>query len=530
MYQVLYRKFRPKTFSDVSGQAHVTKTLKNEIISNRLAHAYLFTGSRGTGKTSCAKILAKAVNCLRPDDGDPCCECEICLGIENGSIMDVVEIDAASNNGVDNIRTLREEANFTPAAGKYRVYIIDEVHMLSVGAFNALLKTLEEPPEHVLFILATTEVHKLPATVLSRCQRFDFKRIDDEDIKQRLLYVAEQEGVSLTEDAALLIARLADGGLRDALSLLDQCVGVSREVDADTVNRVSGLSGRQYLMDITEAVIQKNCAKALETVDTLYKNGADMERLCEELISHFRNLMILKATDRAGAFLTASKEDTERMAEAASALSLDRILSALDLMQETLTKLHFGLSRRVEMELALISLCTAPAPSGGGASEAVPAQLLERLQALETALKNRPAAGPDKPSVPKQKPMVKEPAEEEPPKPEAPLLPEGKLSGWPEIVSDIKKEYIPLGVSLKDSVAYVSGNYILIDVPDYDYFKELMEHKDNKDKLRKVVEAHTGRRYNLGPYKKEETAEEAQSPLQQLAEEARSAGVDVEIT
>ena len=243
-YQALYRKWRPQVFADVVGQEHVTRTLMNEVRTGRHSHAYLFTGSRGTGKTTCAKIFAKAVNCEHPVNGDPCNCCETCKGIDNGSILDVVEIDAASNNGVDNIREIRDEANFTPVGGKYRVYIIDEVHMLSTGAFNALLKTLEEPPEHVKFVLATTEVHKLPATILSRCQRFDFHRISPEDIAARLNYVAKEEHLDLTPGAANLIARLADGALRDALSILDQCIGQGTSIDEATVNAVVGLAGR----------------------------------------------------------------------------------------------------------------------------------------------------------------------------------------------------------------------------------------------------------------------------------------------
>lgn len=266
MYKVLYRKWRPQVFADVVGQPQVTITLKNELMAGRIAHAYLFTGSRGTGKTTCAKILAKAVNCLDLHDGDPCGNCEICRGIESGSVMDIVEIDAASNNGVDNIRMLREEANFTPAAAKYRVYIIDEVHMLSTGAFNALLKTLEEPPEHVIFILATTEVHKLPATILSRCQRFDFRRIPPQEIAGRLTYVAEQENAVLEEQAGLLLARLADGALRDALSLLDQCLGRSKQVTLEVVQETVGLVGRDHLFALSEAVRGHDSSSALVRV------------------------------------------------------------------------------------------------------------------------------------------------------------------------------------------------------------------------------------------------------------------------
>ena len=248
MYQVLYRKYRPKNFSDVYGQDHVVSTLKNEIKEGRISHAYLFTGSRGTGKTTCAKILAKAVNCENPRDGEPCNECEVCRGLDASTIYDVVEIDAASNNGVDNIRDLREEANYTPSRGRYRVYIIDEVHMLSTGAFNALLKTLEEPPAHVIFILATTEVHKLPATILSRCQRFDFKRIQPETMAVRLKQVASLEGMTLDDDAAVLIARIADGALRDGLSILDQCGSRSKTIDSTLVSQVAGRALQPYKM------------------------------------------------------------------------------------------------------------------------------------------------------------------------------------------------------------------------------------------------------------------------------------------
>ena len=260
MYKVLYRKYRPQYFADVVGQPQVTVTLKNELMRGRIAHAYLFTGSRGTGKTTCAKILARAVNCLHPKDGDPCGECEICRGLEDGSILDVVEIDAASNNGVDSIRSLIEESNFTPATARYRVYIIDEVHMLSVAAFNALLKTLEEPPPHVIFILATTEVHKLLPTILSRCQRFDFKRIAPEDIAGRLEDVAQRENAQLDHDAALLIARVADGALRDALSLLDQCLGRDRHVTLDIVNQTAGVAARDYLAALAQDIVHQDPA------------------------------------------------------------------------------------------------------------------------------------------------------------------------------------------------------------------------------------------------------------------------------
>ena len=317
MYQALYRKWRPKDFSDVYGQPHVTRTLRSQLENGRISHAYLFTGSRGTGKTTCAKILSKAVNCLNPVDGNPCNECEICRGIENGSILDVIEIDAASNNGVDNIRDLREEANFTPANAKYRVYIIDEVHMLSIGAFNALLKTLEEPPSHVIFILATTEIHKLPSTILSRCQRFDFKRIAPEDITARLMYVAEKENVNLTSNAASLIARIADGGMRDALSLLDRCFAMGTDIDENTVSDAAGIAGTIHLFSFSEFVAKGDFTSSLRLVSKLHSESCDIDSLCTELTLHFRNLMVAKTVGDCEGLIVCSKDELEKIKERA---------------------------------------------------------------------------------------------------------------------------------------------------------------------------------------------------------------------
>ena len=357
-YQALYRKWRPQVFADVVGQEHVTRTLMNEVRTGRHSHAYLFTGSRGTGKTTCAKIFAKAVNCEHPVNGDPCNCCETCKGIDAGSILDVVEIDAASNNGVDNIREIRDEANFTPVGGKYRVYIIDEVHMLSTGAFNALLKTREEPPEHVKFVLATTEVHKLPATILSRCQRFDFHRISPEDIAARLTYVAKEENLQLTPGAANLIARLADGALRDALSILDQCIGQSTNIDEATVNAVVGLAGRDYLFQLADSILHRNSAMALAQIDDLYNRSCDMERLCNELINHFRNLMVCKAVKNPKDLIVCSAVELAAYQSVAKKTSMSDILNTLNALGDALVLIRKGLNRRVEMEMALIRLCT----------------------------------------------------------------------------------------------------------------------------------------------------------------------------
>ena len=292
MYRALYRKWRPQRFEDVVGQRAIVTALKNQITADRVGHAYLFTGVRGTGKTTCAKIFAKAVNCLHPVNGDPCGECEICRGIDNGSLLDVVEMDAASNNGVDDIRDLRDETAYTPSACRYKVYIIDEVHMLSTAAFNALLKTLEEPPAHVIFILATTEIQKVPATILSRCQRYDFTRIGPEDIARRVEYIAGEEKLELTPEGVELIARLADGALRDALSSLDTCAGVTARIDADVVRRMAGVTDRSYLFRISDAIQAQDGAAALAQLAQLRQQSVDVKRLTEELIAHYRALML----------------------------------------------------------------------------------------------------------------------------------------------------------------------------------------------------------------------------------------------
>ena len=372
MYQALYRKWRPKVFADVVGQSHITETLMNEIVTGRHSHAYLFTGSRGTGKTTCAKIFAKAVNCQHPVNGDPCNQCEICRGIDDGSILDVVEIDAASNNGVDNIRDIRDEAKFTPVNGQYRVYIIDEVHMLSAGAFNALLKTLEEPPEHVKFVLATTEVQKLPATILSRCQRFDFKRIRPEDIAGRITYVAQQENLNLTAEAANLIARLADGALRDALSILDQCISHGRDIDEAVVNEVVGLAGKDHLFALADSILRHDSAAALNQINLLYSGSCEMDRLCNELINHFRNLMIAKAVKDPHGLIVCSDQELQEYRSMAAGCSMEQILQALDVLGETMNNLRKGLNRRVEVEMAMIRLCGDLGTAASAATAGMP--------------------------------------------------------------------------------------------------------------------------------------------------------------
>ena len=379
LYRALYRKWRPQVFSDVSGQNHITETLMNEISTGRLSHAYLFTGSRGTGKTTCAKILAKAVNCLDPQNGGPCNECRICKGIDDGSILDVTEIDAASNNSVDNIRDLRDEVNFTPAAAKYRVYIIDEVHMLSTGAFNALLKTLEEPPEHVLFILATTEVQKLPATILSRCQRFDFRRIPPEDIAARLMTVAKNENLELSNDAALLIARISDGALRDALSILDQCAGYNEPITVNTVGNAAGLLGKDYLFEISDALLNQDSPAVLNIIDRLHSSSCDMERLMSELVNHFRNIMMAKTTRNPEKFIVSTPDELMRYKENADKMTYGTILHIMETLCREASQLKYSSHQRAQTETTLIRLCE-PALSTDNAA------VIRRLDELEAQL------------------------------------------------------------------------------------------------------------------------------------------------
>lgn len=411
MYQVLYRKYRPKVFADVYGQEHITSTLINEIKEGRVSHAYLFTGSRGTGKTTCAKILAKAVNCEHNENGEPCNECEICKGLDDGTIYDVVEIDAASNNGVDNIRDLREEANYTPSRGKYRVFIIDEVHMLSTGAFNALLKTLEEPPEHVIFILATTEVHKLPATILSRCQRFDFKRIQPETMAIRLKQVAGFENMRLSDEAAILISRIADGGMRDALSILDQCAGRSKDIDEKLVSEVAGIAGREALYELSQAVAAKNSGAALDIIAKLHANSYDMERLCVEMINHYRNFLIVKTVNKNRGLIICTDDEYNSILSGAQDYTLPQVIYALDLFQDTLVKIKGGANSRIEMEMSFIKLCE---PKLDSSVESILSRLSQVENAVRRGITAVPASSGDEAGVSQAKPQPAAEKEKQP--------------------------------------------------------------------------------------------------------------------
>ena len=392
MYRALYRKWRPQRFADVVGQTAIVTALQNQISAGRIGHAYLFTGTRGTGKTTCAKIFAKAVNCLDTSSPDPCGECEICKGIDSGSVMDIIEMDAASNNGVDDIRDLRDEVAYLPSVCKYKVYIIDEVHMLSTAAFNALLKTMEEPPEHVIFILATTEVQKVPVTILSRCQRYDFTRITADDIAGRLLYVAGQEKIELDENAAQLIGRLADGAMRDALSILDTCAGVDNHVDEALVRRMAGVTDRGYLFEISDAIAAGDSVTALEKIAELRQQSVDMRRLCMELAGHYRNLMLC-ALPGGTSLLTGISPEEEAAYTQRRDFPQREAIRAIRALGSALEHMTRGSDQRIELELALFSLSEPPQQMQAVPVQAVPARAAAQ-PAVVQPFASAPAAQP----------------------------------------------------------------------------------------------------------------------------------------
>ena len=478
MYRALYRKWRPQRFEDVVGQRAIVTALKNQITANRVGHAYLFTGVRGTGKTTCAKIFAKAVNCLHPVNGDPCGECEICKGIDNGSILDVVEMDAASNNGVDDIRDLRDETAYTPSACKYKVYIIDEVHMLSTAAFNALLKTLEEPPAHVIFILATTEIQKVPATILSRCQRYDFTRIGPEDIARRVEYIAGEEKLELSPDGAELIARLADGALRDALSILDTCAGVTAKIDADVVRRMAGVTDRSYLFRISDALEAQDGATALAQLAQLRQQSVDVKRLTEELIAHYRALMLAALPGGQSLLSGVSPEEEALYLEKGPQLGQREAIRAIRALGSALEHMTRGSDQRIELELALFGLSEPPqqpqavpvqaAPVRAAAQPAAPQPFASATAVQPFA--SAPTPQPPIPSVPVVQPaaepkLVKaEPSvpseisveqtspvqtEELPPLPEEPPVQQAGMLPWDEPAAQAAQPAAPVPAELE---------------------------------------------------------------------------------
>ena len=433
MYQALYRKWRPKTFSEVVGQEHITATLQRQVAEGKTAHAYLFTGSRGTGKTTCARIMAKAVNCLNPQDGAPCCQCEACRSIDSGRALDVTELDAASNNGVDQVRALREEAVYTPSVLRKRVYIIDEVHMLSTAAFNALLKILEEPPEHLLFILATTELHKVPATILSRCQRFSFKRILPRDMEKQLLSIAKAEAIDLTADGAEILSRMANGALRDALSLLDQCRVAPGTIDSAAVLDVLGLAGSVQTQKLMGCLLRRDSADALALFDELYRGGKDVAALLSELADLGREMTIAKAAPEGGSALLSGMYDRKTLTAMGKDIPLSRLIYLTTAAQQCCASLPDSIRPRTDGELCLLRMCDESLSGDYAALES-------RLTRLEDTVKKGVAFAPgvqsapavpqaatavtQAPAEPVPSPAPRQVAEEEPPLPEAPPMPE----------------------------------------------------------------------------------------------------------
>ncbi len=556
MYRVLYRKWRPAVFTDVSGQEHITSTLQNEVSSGRLNHAYLFTGSRGTGKTTCAKILAKAVNCLNPQNGNPCGECEICKGIDDGSILDIVEMDAASNRKIDDIRQIIDEVQFKPAKCKYRVYIVDEVHMLTTEAFNALLKTLEEPPEHVIFILATTEVHKLPQTIRSRCQRFDFHRIPPKAIADRVEYVVSQENAEITESAALMLASVADGALRDALSLLDSCLAVSSHIDEEVVRNAAGLVSKTYLFELAAAIINKNPTRSLEIIDRLYSESKDMARLCDELVEHFRALMLIKTIKNPRDILIMSDDEFEQAVTQSDYLSLADIVFYMDVLSRAYQRMGRGTGDRTELEMALVKLS---ATELDGTVEALTA----RVTALEKAVKRGITVNYAQPaqqsvqaeaaqsaSVPNTQTEVEEPfAKPEPEHKKAPVAkpaPEVKsvaqrasvnldelydnavpFARWVEVVDSLKSVSRSIAAAFAGSTAYESGNYLLIDTNNELAF-DLLRQNGRRAEIKQALLELTGKNYSLGPYKRSTPKKvEKTDPLNSLVQSLEGSGVEI---
>lgn len=551
MYQVLYRKYRPKVFSDVVGQEHITTTLSREIETGKLSHAYLFTGSRGTGKTTCAKILAKAVNCLHPVDGNPCNECEICKGIESGAILDVVEIDAASNNGVDNIRDIRDESNFAPANCKYRVYIIDEVHMLSIGAFNALLKTLEEPPPHVKFILATTEVHKLPVTILSRCQRFDFKRVSPQAMTARMMKIADMEGFTLEDEAAALISRLADGGMRDALSTLDQCMGRGDTVTAQIVYNVAGVTGKDHLFELTKAIGNSDHAQAVSIINELHSNSFDMERLCGDLIDHFRSLMIVKTIKQPENVLVCTHEEIESYKSQSAEFTLEAILYSIDLLQNAMANIKRGVNRRIEMEMTVIRLASPKLDTDNKA-------LLRRIADLELMVKTGaaiPVASPAQvnaddtqkapagseasvdpvsaptPPVTEDKKEETQPAKQETSVQESDAI-DNNFTQWTQVLNELSEINKPIWGILIGSTAYIRNDFVLIK-SENPTFASFIKTGSNARDVKEAVFRVTGKKYRLGIYNNASSTptpeRKPKDPLENLISKAKEMGINVTV-
>ena len=506
MHIALYRKYRPKTFSQVIGQKYVVEALKNQIAAGKTGHAFLFTGTRGTGKTTCAKIFAKAVNCLHPVNGEPCLECDVCKGIENESIYDVTEMDAASNNSVEDIRDVLNEVNYLPVMAKYRVYIIDEVHMLSTAAFNALLKTLEEPPAHVIFILATTEIHKVPATILSRCQRYDFTKLTVEDIADALLEIAKEENIDLTPPAAKMIATLSDGAMRDANSILDTCISMGNHIDEDTVANLVGISKDEDIFAFADSLIKGDMAASLATLRALTQRSADMRRLCEELISHFSNLLVANLVGSTPQLLNTSREKFEKLKNQAVTCSHSFISFALNCFTDALDNISKGQNSKIAMDIAVYTMCNTQqipqtvtarpqpaqsqsvAPAQAVTPQPVPVQPVVQMEEKQPVapVQPQPVQLPKQPEV---KPVPRQ--SEEKPVP---------FAWWRDVIDQIADIDVPLHSFIKNSTAYLYKSIVYIKGNE-GLNNYIRTNKEVNGIIKNAIYNACGKRYNIGGYK-----------------------------
>ncbi len=519
MYKALYRKWRPMTFDDVISQPHITSTLCNQVRSGKTAHAYLFTGSRGTGKTTCARILAKAVNCPNAKDGIPCLSCDICKDADKGTLSDIIEIDAASNNSVEDIRDLREGTVYMPERCKYKVYIIDEVHMLSPSAWGALLKVMEEPPAYVMFILATTEIHKVPATIISRCQRYDFRRIRTEDIAARLSFIADEEHFSLHEDAARLIAKISDGGMRDAISLLDQCAAVSDDISAQVVSESAGVAGREALFDILESVFSGKAADAIRTAGELYSRSKDMSRLCEELTDQLRNVMLLKLGGNQEDMLSCMPDEVERLRSLAKNMPMETILSHIASLQDCRERMQRSPNKRIELEMTLISLAM-PKPA--------PVQVVQSVQTAQAVQQQTGQAGQSNADVHADTTEERQESKSKPTQNAKKLRPEDfkPLDNWMDILEEYRNVNPAVSGSLAESSAFVNDGYMLI-VTKNRFFLTLLKNRDNARSLGDTVKRILGREYKiLGKCSEEEHAE---NPAYSLIQKAINSNIETAV-
>ena len=524
MYQALYRKWRPMSFADVLSQPQVTETLQNQVKAGTTAHAYLFTGSRGTGKTTCARILAKAVNCEHPrPDGNPCLECSICKAAEQGILSDLTEIDAASNNSVEDIRDLRDATVYTPEKCRFRIYIIDEVHMLSVSAFNALLKIMEEPPPYVKFILATTEIHKVPATIISRCQRYDFRRIQQKDLVSRLLYIAEQEHIQIEKPAAELMARLSDGGMRDAISLLDRCAAYGETITAQMTAEAAGAAGREYLIQILEKINQKDISGTLELIAALHEQSKDLQRLCEELILMQRDIMLLKAAGDIS-LLHCMTDEIPALQTLAAAQELPAIMQNLNLLQTCRERMARAVSKRTELEMTVIKICSPVmtmqalpvSDTGHAATSAELQNLMQRIARLE---QHQPVA---------EHPLTKPQASPEPePQPEADMK-KLKITDfqpvqqWNEILEECGKLNPAVLGTLAGSNAVAYANIMLITAEN-PLFLTMFKQKENAKSLSDAVFHILGKRFVIRAKCSAEAVRPR--PVEEMIERAKNSGI-----